>query len=317
MILHLLLIITGFILLIKGADFLVEGASAWASRLGVSEIVIGLTVVSFGTSAPELLVNVLSSFQGRTGIAFGNVIGSNIVNILLILGIAGLIRPLQTRQNTIWKEIPFSLVAVAALILLCNDAFFSAGASQLSRGDGLILLLFFIIFMVYVFGISRVDVEDKPSIRQLPAGKTILFMAGGLIGLAAGGQLVVSRAVIFAEALGLSQKFIGLTLVSIGTSLPELFTSSVAAYRGKNDIAIGNVVGSNIFNILFVLSLSGIIMPLPFETTLNADLLFLSVASVLLFFTMFTGKKRKLDRWEAALFLIIFLGYQVFLFIRG
>ncbi len=314
MFLNLILLVIGFMVLIKSADYLIEGASALAIRASISEIVIGLTIVSFGTSAPELVVNILSSIQGQTGISFGNVIGSNIVNILLILGVAGVILPIQTMKNTVWREIPFSLMAVIALFVLCNDVFFSgAPFGELNRGDGIILLLFFIIFVTYTFGIAKVESQHKPDVKYLSIFKIILFIAAGLIGLFLGGKLIVDNAIDIARNFAISEKFIGLTIISIGTSLPELFTSAIAAYKRKSDIAIGNIVGSNIFNIFFILGISALIRPLPFHTNLNSDFLVLIVASFLLFFTMFTGKKRLLDRWEAILFLIIYVGYTVFL----
>ncbi len=287
-----------------------------ASKLKVSELLIGLTIVAFGTSTPELIVNIISSSQGNTDIAFGNVIGSNIVNILLILGIAGLIYPLRTEKNTVWKEIPFSLMAAVALLILCNDMILNGEPSILSRGDGLILLLFFIIFLTYSFGLSKVEIQDKPDIKIFSNRRVVVYILVGLIALFFGGRFVVNSAVDIAQKLNISEKLIGLTIVSIGTSLPELFTSAVAAKKHKSDIAIGNVVGSNIFNIFFILGISAVIRPLPYPNILNSDLIILIVASLLLFLTMFTGQKRRLDRWESFLFLILYLGYVIFLISR-
>jgi len=316
MVISFILLIIGFFLLIKGADYLVEGSSSLASKLKVSELLIGLTIVAFGTSTPELIVNIISSSQGNTDIAFGNVIGSNIVNILLILGIAGLIYPLRTEKNTVWKEIPFSLMAAVALLILCNDMILNGEPSILSRGDGLILLLFFIIFLTYSFGLSKVEIQDKPDIKIFSNRRVVVYILVGLIALFFGGRFVVNSAVDIAQKLNISEKLIGLTIVSIGTSLPELFTSAVAAKKHKSDIAIGNVVGSNIFNIFFILGISAVIRPLPYPNILNSDLIILIVASLLLFLTMFTGQKRRLDRWESFLFLILYLGYVIFLISR-
>ena len=316
MVFSFIFLIIGFFLLIKGADYLVDGSSSLASKLNVSELLIGLTIVAFGTSTPELIVNIIASYQGNTDIAFGNVIGSNLVNILLILGISGLIYPLRTEKNTVWKEIPFSLMAAVVLLILCNDLILNGEPSFLTRGDGIILLLFFIIFLTYSFGLSKIETKDKPDIKSYTNRRIAIYIAVGLIALFFGGRFVVSSAVDIAHSLNISEKLIGLTIVSIGTSLPELFTSAVAAKRHKSDIAIGNIVGSNIFNIFLILGISAIIRPLPYPNILNSDLIILIVASLLLFLTMFTGQKRRLDRWEALLFLILYFGYVIFLISR-
>jgi len=316
MVFSFIFLIIGFFLLIKGADYLVDGSSSLASKLNVSELLIGLTIVAFGTSTPELIVNIIASYQGNTDIAFGNVIGSNLVNILLILGISGLIYPLRTEKNTVWKEIPFSLMAAVVLLILCNDLILNGEPSFLSRGDGIILLLFFIIFLTYSFGLSKIETKDKPDIKSYTNRRIAIYIAVGLIALFFGGRFVVSSAVDIAHSLNISEKLIGLTIVSSGTSLPELFTSVVAAKKHKSDIAIGNVVGSNIFNIFLILGISAIIRPLPYPNILNSDLIILIVASLLLFLTMFTGQKRRLDRWEALLFLILYFGYVIFLISR-
>ncbi len=312
----LLLIMLGFVFLIKGADLLVEGSAALAIRLSVSEIVIGLTVVSFGTSAPELIVNILASIQGKSDITMGNVIGSNIINILLILGVAGLLKPILTEKNTVWREIPFSLLAAVALFIASNDAYFGDGPDRISRGEGLLFLLFFIIFITYSFAISGIEFRDQAEIRTLSPAKITLFMLSGLAGLVGGGKLVVDNAVDIARLLNVSEKVIGLTIVAIGTSLPELFTSAVAAFKGKSDIAMGNIVGSNIFNIFFILAVSSIIRPISFTPQLNVDIVVLIAASVILFLTMFIGNVRKLDRGEALIFLVFYLVYFIFLMIR-
>jgi cation:H+ antiporter len=307
----------GFFLLIKGADLLVDGASALAKRFAVSEIVIGLTIVAFGTSTPELIVNLIAAIQDKSAISFGNIIGSNIVNILLILGIAGLIRPLPTAKNTVWREIPFALLAGVVLFIMCNDTLFNRSSDLLSRGDGLILLMFFIIFITYGFAIARVEGVNQTEVKSRSLLKIILYILVGLAALLIGGKLVVDNAVTIARAFSMSEKLIGLTIVAIGTSLPELFTSAVAAKKGNTDIAIGNIVGSNIFNIFFILALTALVRPLEYDRVLNIDLIVLIAASTLLFFTMFTGKKRSLDRGEAVLFLVALIGYYVFILLRN
>lgn len=313
----LFLLAIGFGLLVKGADYLVNGSSSMAKRLNVSEIMIGLTVVAFGTSAPELIVNIFAGISGNDAIAFGNIIGSNITNILLILGVAGVINPIITEKNTVWKEIPFSLLAAVVLMILCNDVFFKAApVNLLSRGDALVLLLFFIVFLTYTFGIPKVEMKDEPEVRLLSMSKTVIYILVGLIALFLGGKLVVDNAIKIARVFLVSEKLIGLTIVALGTSLPELFTSAYAAFKGKSDIAMGNVVGSNIFNLFFILGITGVIHPLSFDRVLNFDFLVLIGVSLLLFLTMFTGKRRRLDRWEAIVFLLLYISYITILIVR-
>ena len=315
-----LLFIAGFVLLIKGASFLVDGASAMARRLNVSDLVIGLTVVAFGTSTPELFVNVIASAKGNTGIAIGNVLGSNIANILLILGVSSVIHPLEVTKGTVWKEIPFSLLAALVLGVMANDQLIDQkNFSALSRIDGLILLSFFSIFMYYSYSIAgeiegvkqHVQMEEKSTVKSL------FFVGAGLAALALGGKWIVDGAVVIAKNFGMSESLIGLTIVAVGTSLPELATSATAAYRRNAEIAVGNVIGSNIFNIFFVLGISSIIKPLPFNVKDNLDIGVVILASLLLFLFMFTGKKRSLDRWEGAIFLVLYAVYVIFLFVTG
>ena len=318
--LTLILFIIGFVLLIKGADLLVEGASSLARRFHVSDLVVGLTIVAFGTSTPELFVNVIASLRGNTDIAIGNILGSNIANILLILGVSSIIYPLSVTRGTVFKEIPFSLLAVLVLGILANDRLIGqGGASILTIGDGLILIAFFIIFLYYSFGIAkRIEgMEEHVPIEQYGLPKSSLMIALGLLGLGIGGKWIVAGAVYLAVLIGMSQSLIGLTLVAVGTSLPELATSVVAARKKNADIAVGNVIGSNIFNIFFVLGISAIIKPLPFEAGSNIDIGMVIISSLLLFVSMFTGKKHSLDRWEGAFFLCLYACYIVFLIIRG
>jgi cation:H+ antiporter len=306
----------GFVFLIKGADFLVDGAASIARSLNISDLFIGLTVVAFGTSTPELFVNIIASFKGNTDIAIGNVLGSNIANILLILGISSVIYPLAVTKGTIWKEIPFSLLAAIVLLFMANDQLLdSAVASALTRIDGLVLLSFFIIFVYYTASIAaRIEgMEDHVPDRQYAWSKSTLYIILGLIGLILGGKWIVDAAIALATKLGMSESLIGLTIVAVGTSLPELATSCVAAYKKNVEIAVGNVVGSNIFNIFFVLGISATIKPLPFQAKNNIDLGVVILSSLMLFFFMFTGKKRSLDRWEGVVFLILYGGYILFL----
>ncbi len=311
-----LLFIVGFVFLIKGADFLVEGASAIARRFNVSDLVIGLTVVAFGTSTPELFVNIVASARGNTDIAIGNVLGSNICNVFLILGVSAVIYPLSVSKGTVWKEIPFSLLAVVVLGLMANDRLIDgAGYSLLTRIDGLVLLAFFVIFLYYSFGIAKAIEGMDEHVPVKSAGFTIslLLVVVGLIGLTLGGKWIVDGAVALAKSFGMSESLVGLTIVAIGTSLPELATSAMAAYKKNVEIAVGNVVGSNIFNIFFVLGISATVKPLPFEAKSNWDIGVVIVSGLLLFLSMFTGKKRSLDRWEGIGFLILYGAYVTFL----
>lgn len=313
-------LIFGFIIIIKGADFLVDGSSSLARRLKISDLAIGLTVVAFGTSTPELFVNVIASLKGNTDIAIANVLGSNIANILLILGVSSIIRPLSVTKGTVWKEIPFSLLAAIVLGLMANDRFIDKnGVSILTRIDGLVLMSFFVIFLYYSFSIAKeIDGMDSqiPS-KEYGLMKSVLRVALGLAGLTFGAQWVVDGAIRLALKFGISQTLIGLTIVALGTSLPELATSTVAAYKGNADIAVGNVVGSNIFNIFFVLGVSGTINPIPFHGRNNIDIGMVIFASLLLFAFMFTGKKRSIDRWEGILSLVLYGVYLVFQITRG
>lgn len=306
----------GFLLVIKGADFLVDGGSALAKRFHVSDLVIGLTVIAFGTSLPELFVNITAGIKGDTGIALGNILGSNIANIFLVLGVSGIIFPLTVTKGTIWKEIPLSFLAAILVGILANDYLIDANNySALSRIDGLVLLSFFVIFLFYSASIAG----DVPGVgEQIPAKRKSvvqisILLVVGLFGLILGSRLVVSGATSIAEALGVSQNLIGLTIVAVGTSLPELATSAVAAYKKNPDIAVGNVVGSNIFNIFFILGISSIIRPIPFAAGSNIDIGMVIFGSLLLFLYMFTGKKRILDRSESGGFLILYVCYICFL----
>lgn len=314
-----ILLVIGFILLIKGADLLVDGASSVARRLNISDLVIGLTIVAFGTSTPELFVNIFASIRGNPEIAIGNILGSNICNILLILGVSAIIFPLAVGRGTVWKEIPLSLLAALLLGVMANDRLIDKGdISALTRIDGLVLLAFFIIFIYYSFGIAKKieGVDEQLARKDYGVKKSILLIIGGLVGLGAGGSFIVDGAVHIATQLGVSQSLIGLTIVALGTSLPELATSAVAAYKKNAEIAVGNVIGSNIFNIFLILGISSIVRPLPFEAGANVDIGVVILANLLLFLWMFTGKKRSLDRWEGVIFIVLYASYITFLIFK-
>jgi cation:H+ antiporter len=318
LILTYVLFVFGFVILIKGADWLVDGASSVAKKFGISSIVIGLTIVAFGTSAPELIVNIFASIQGNTDIAIGNILGSNICNILLILGISAIIYPLAVKKNTTWKEIPLAMLAVIAMALMANDALIDGNNfSAITRIDGLILIGFFAIFLYYTHGISKGGETEEQNIKNHKLSTSIFMIIGGLVCLTVGGKWIVDGAVSIATSLGISQALIGLTIVAVGTSLPELATSAVAAYKKQADIAVGNIVGSNIFNIFWILGLSAVIKPLPFSPALNIDIIMTVIATILLFLAMFIGKKRILERWQGVCFIAIYIIYITILIIRG
>ena len=310
MLLSVGIIIGGFVLLIFGANWLVGGASDLARKYRVPDLVIGLTIVSFGTSAPELVVNLVASLQGHSDIVYGNVVGSNNFNLFFILGVAGLILPIAVQRSTVWQEIPLSLVAAVLLLLMSNN-FFLGGSLAMSRGDGLVLLALFLLFLGYTFRQMRKEDAAAPVTAgpQASGGRIAARIVFGLAALILGGKLVVDHAVAIATTLGVSEKIIGLTIIAAGTSLPELVTSAVAAFRKNSDIAIGNVVGSNIFNVLLILAVSAVIHPIPYNAAFNREIYLLIGGTVFLFGAMFLGGNRKLDRWEAALLLLAYVGY--------
>jgi cation:H+ antiporter len=312
-----ILLVVGFILLIKGADLLVDGATFIAKRLKVSNLLIGLTVVAFGTSTPELFVNIIAAVKATPAIAIGNILGSNIFNILLILGISSLIYPLTVTKGTVWKEIPLTLLAVVMVGIMANKTLiFGKGMSGLSRIDGLILLAFFAAFLFYLLKIAKPaeqNVGEMEVTKKFGLLKSSLALVAGFAALFIGAKLVVDSAVILAAKFGVSESFIGLTIVAAGTSLPELATSAVAAAKKNCDIAVGNIVGSNIFNIFLILGLSATISPLPFQSKNNIDIGVAILASLFLFIFMFSGKKRSLDRWEGAVFVVLYAAYISFL----
>lgn len=318
MLFTIVLLFLGLILLIKGADWLVSGASSLAKKHHISDIVIGLTIVAFGTSAPELVVNVFASINDNQGIVFGNVIGSNLFNLFLVLGIAGIISPLVVRSGTVWKEIPLSLLSVAMLFLLANDQLLGSREPLMDRIDGLFLLLFFGLFLYFLFRNLKKEISSLSVVKvQASALKVWAYIIGGLVGLVIGGRLVVDQAVDIAATLGVNEKLIGLTIVAAGTSLPELATSVVATINKNNDIAIGNIIGSNIFNIFFILAMSSIVRPVTYDIKFNMELAILATGTLFLFLAMFSGKKYRLDRWEAMILVAIYLGYMSFVIFKA
>lgn len=315
-----ILLILGIALLVKSADLLVDGGSALAKKLKVSNLVIGLTIIAFGTSAPETVVSVLAAMSGEPDLAIGNIVGSVVTNILLGLGVAAVIYPLSVKHGTVWKEIPLSLLAVVILFFLANDQLVAnGGLSQLSWTDGLALLGFFTIFLYYTFGLSKAQPDDtvQEHVEDMKTGKATVFVLLGFIGLALGANWIVDNAVIIAQQIGFSEKFIALLIIGPGTSLPELTAAVIAARKRNVDLAVGGIVGSNIYNIFMILGLSALLGELPYDPALNVDIMLIFGASLLLFFALFTGKRHIVDRWQGAAFLIVYACYIVYLFIRG
>ncbi|MBD3327988.1 calcium/sodium antiporter [Candidatus Peregrinibacteria bacterium] len=323
-----LLLILGLGFLVKGADYLVDGASSLAKKMGISTLVIGLTIVSFGTSAPELVVNIMASLGGNSDISLGNIIGSNIANILLILGVAAMVMSLNVQHSTTWKEIPFSMLASLVILALANrNLLDGVPFSQLGRVDGFLLLGFFVIFLYYAFEMARADRttrKGRKELRQetkdiplLPTWKIVLFIALGMLGLYFGGRWVVNGAVSIAGDWGISEYVISATIIALGTSLPELVTSVVAASKKEVDLAVGNAVGSNIFNIFMVLGVTSVISPIQISDVVNKDIILLTTITLLLFVFMFMGRKMVLQKWQGGIFVIFYLGYIASLVIRG
>lgn len=308
------MLILGFAVLLMGAHWLVKGAGSLAKRLNVPQIVIGLTVVAFGTSTPELIVNVIAALKGSPDISFGNVIGSNNLNIYLVLGISALLCPLALKRDTTYKEIPFALLTSFVLLLMANDRWFDPSAvNLLSRGDGFILIGLFVLFMLYAHNLSKHGNDEKSDIKSFPLLLIIAYIVAGLAGLVLGGHWVVKYAVIIAQEMGISEKIIALTIVALGTSLPEMATSVLAAFKKQPDIAIGNVVGSCIFNLLLIMGVTSLIRPPQYSVSFNPDQYMMILSMVLLFSFVVLPKRHCLQRWQGGMLLIVYALYAAFI----
>ena len=311
--LQILLLCTGLALIVFGADWLVDGASGIARRFGLSEFVIGLTIVGMGTSAPEMVVSFIGAFQGNADIAIGNVVDSNIMNTLLILGVTALILPMAITPSNWKRDIPVNLLTTVLLIVLGLEfTIFRFGSNGLSRWDGGILLAFFIAYMILSFKGNKPDENDSPA-KQRSVWLCILLIVAGIAGLAFGGKLFVNNATALAHALGVSDKFIAITILAGGTSMPELATCVVAAAKKKGQLALGNIIGSNVFNILLILGGSALISPLSFDHITYVDLGVLLVSALSLLTAGVIGRKRMIDRLDGALFLLIWAAYMAYL----
>lgn len=309
--LPLLLLAVGFVALILGANWLVNGATSVGIRAKLSPLIIGLTIVAFGTSLPEMIVNIFSCAKGSPGLAIGNIIGSNTMNILLILGVSSLIWPIDVSRVSIRRDIPAGFVATLAIALMAND-FFTGTARTINWMEGIALLLMGFAYLLLTMLKNDPKEETEYIQEAMPWGKTILALIAGIIGLYIGGELVSRNAQILAKQWGMSESTIGLTVVATATSLPELITSVVAALKKNSGIAIGNVLGSNILNICMVLGISALITPLPFDPMMNKQLMILFAANILMLLFVFTGKGRKISRFEGALLTLGYVGFMWF-----
>lgn len=301
----------GIALLVKGADLLIDGSSAIARRSGIPEFVVGLTLVAFGTSLPELTVNIGASLKGASEITLGNVVGSNIANILLILGVASLIKPLSVNRTFVKKEIPLNFLSILILFAMVSDRFMDGvSRATISRSEGLVLITTFLGYLYFLAAF----LEKEERVQERPMGylKGISYVSLGLVGLVLGSEWTVDGGVEIANTLGVSQVIVGLFLIAIGTSLPELTISAVAAFKGNPDLALGNVAGSNIFNVSLVLGTSSLIHPIPVPDRVFRDLGVLFIATLALLLSNYTGSRYTVSRWEGALFLTLYTAYAVY-----
>ena len=316
MILDFLFIIAGLVMILLGSDWLVDGASAIARRYGISEFIIGMTIVGIGTSMPELVSSLISALGGHGDMALGNVTGSNICNILLILGVTTLISPIAFTRSNIYKDLVVAIgVSLLLVVLLYNGFGLFGGMPGISRLDALVLLAVFVLFMVDSFRSSKGGAEEESAetAKPMPMGKAIVFILLGLAGLIFGGRFFVDHTVSIAERFHVSEAFISITLMAVGTSLPELATCIVAAVKGKNQLALGNVIGSNIFNIVFIIGTSAVISPFEIQSISTIDMAMVLVSVVMLWLAAFTFKRYKLDRIEGVIFLALYIGYITYL----
>lgn len=322
------LFILGFFALIYGAEWLIDGASALAKKIGVSGLVIGLTIVAFGTSLPELIVSLFAINNDAGGLAIGNILGSNIANTLLVLGVAAVMTPIYIRRKVVWREVLFSVAATIMLGVLVSDVLFSDGGlvfGGLSRIDGIVLISYFLIFLYYSFGnhwfpveTEEKKTEEKPEHHAVDVPNTIVKIIAGSLALFLGGKWLVDGAIEIADVFDLSEGFVGLSIVAIGTSLPELAATVTAVRKKKEDIAVGNIVGSNLFNILWVLGISATVQPLAFSDSQIADVMIAIAVSLILLFTLTIGKhKHQISRSEGVMFLVLYAAYLAFIFARS
>lgn len=311
---NLILLLVGLGLVVLGADWLVNGASSIARRAGISEFVIGLTIVGFGTSCPELVVSLSGAIEGNSDISVGNVVGSNIFNVLFILGLTAMVLPVGMTDKNRRIDIPITLGVTILLIILGITG--SMSGPGISRWEGVLMLLVFSAYLFYCFKSDSKDVFSETQRATLSITKSIALTLTGLAGLIFGGDLFVDSATALARQIGVSNKFIAVTILAGGTSLPELATSLVAAIKGKEQLALGNILGSNVFNAMMILGLSSVITPLSFASMTIVDIITLVLSAVLLLIWAYTGRKNRIDRREGAAMLLCYVAYNVFLFSR-
>ena len=313
----LLWIVAGLVMILVGSDWLVDGASGIARKYGISEFIIGMTIVGIGTSMPELVSSAISAIGGHGDMAIGNVTGSNICNVLLILGVTALISPIGYTRSNIRKDIPFAIgVSLFLMLMLYNGfgLFHEMGTPGISRMDALYLLQIFVVFMIDSFkSAKKGGGEEEEDVKPMPMGKALVFIVLGLAGLVFGGRFFVDHTVSIAERFHVSEAFISITLMAVGTSLPELATCVVAALKGKNQLALGNVIGSNIFNIALIIGVSGLISPFEIQSISTVDMVMVLVSILMLWMAAFTFKRYKLDRIEGAIFILVYVGYIAYL----
>ena len=315
MTLQILILLAGLALILFGANWLVDGSSSIAKRFGISEFVIGLTIVGIGTSSPEMVVSFMSSLQGKADMAIGNIVGSNIFNTLMILGITTLVAPMAITKNNLKRDIPLNIVVTVLLIILgMNFTLFGKGQDQISRLDGAILLAVFAWYLWTSFKSDQGDAsEEGEGIKEYKTGLSVIMIAAGLAGLIFGGRLFVNSATELAKMFGVSDKFIAITVMAAGTSMPELATCVVAALKGRGQLALGNVLGSNISNILLILGGASLIAPLSFNGMTPVDLGLVLLSAIIIFASAFMFKKREIDRYEGVIFLLLEIGYMWYL----
>ncbi len=316
MITAIILFLAGFALLAKGADLLVDGSVAIAKRYNVSELIIGLTIVSFGTSLPEVFVNVYASYKGNTDLAIANVVGSSIANLLLILGMSGAFLPFVVDKQALRKQLPFSLFAIGVFALAANDLFISEGVTKISRLDGLLFIALLVGFMFRIYKNESQKKHERISIAEMeyPQKSSVALLLGGIACLTLGSRWVVDGGVTVAKWFGVSEALIGLTLLSFGTALPELVTVIAAAMKRKSDLVLGNVIGSNIFNLFWVIGLSAMVNPIPYSKNINVFLIILACSTVLTLFWILSNKLRMFMRWHGIINLMLYALYILFTF---
>ena len=316
-----ILLLVGFGLLIKGADIFVDGASAIAKKLGIPPVIVGLTIVSIGTSAPELAVSLISALEGSNDIAIGNVLGSNLFNSLMVLGVTAIVLPIVIVKKKVKSDFLINLFVTILLFIFTFDSLFGSSTNRISRFDGLILVIICIAYMIFLVMKAKKTNMPEPTEEEknINVFIKILLIIIGAVGIVCGGQLVVNSATKIATSLGMSEKLVGLTIVAMGTSLPELVTSVVAALKGENDIALGNVLGSNIFNMLLILGTSSLISPIVVESGLMIDFIYLIVVTIIMFVMIFMNNKeeKKLGKAEGALLVALYIGYTIYIIMRN